>query len=171
MKKLLVFVFLLSTLACDKDDDNNNNPPDDGIKQEDKDKAAALQTFLQANGFQISKYYSETPIDYVDTDQVVKAETDLWQYVSPWLKDDRYTFGADGQVTIQQNTVTLPSDATPTLTRPYAVAADQNGVAFDFLTNEYQPLEYRLITFNDTLLKVNATWNGHTVVTEYVPSP
>jgi hypothetical protein len=171
MKAVFSFALIVTMLAsCSKDDSsNNNNIPggDDSISQENKDKAVALQSYLEGNKFQLSKYYSDTPIDYIDTDNVVKAEQDLWPYVSEWLKDDHYQFGNDGQVTIEQNANKVPGDDTDVLHRPYSVVADQEGVAFKFMGHEYQPLDYRLIEFSDTLLRVSATWNGKTVKSDY----
>jgi hypothetical protein len=158
---LIATLFLFTIFSCSKSETS------DGISPEDKTKAAAMITFLEGNKFQLKKYYSETPIDYIDTDQVVKAETDLWQYVSPWLHDDDYVFNSNGTVSIVQNTVLFPTDNSATLSRQYSVQADKNGVAFDFVGHEYQALKYRLIMFNDTLLKVSASWNGKTVISEF----
>lgn len=162
IRPLLVIFIAFAIFSCKKSDST-----DDGIRPEDKQKAAEMVTFLGSNKFQLKKYYSETPIDYIDTDDVVKAETDLWKYVSSWLHDDHYTFNANGDVSIEQNEIKIPSDASATITRHYAVKADKDGVGFDFIGHEYQDLKYRLVTFNDTMLKVSATWNGKTVFSEY----
>jgi hypothetical protein len=166
------FCFLI--MACKKDSDpapnNPNNPNGDDTTQTtdpNELQAAALDSFLQTNGFQLTRYYSDSAIDYDETDTVVKAETDLWPYVSTWLKDDVYTFGSDGNVTINQNDAKIPSDSSATLSRPYAVVADDDGVKFTFLTNDYMALDYRLISMSDTLLTVSALWNGHTVISDY----
>lgn len=165
---LLVFAITVAVFACKKSDSSE----DDGINPEDKVKAAAMVQFLEGNKFMLKKYYSETPIDYIDTDQVVKAETDLWQYVSEWLHDDGYGFDGGGHVFIEQNAKKIPSEPTTlVLERHYAVKADKNGVGFDFVGHEYQELKYRLIVFNDTLLKVSATWNGKTVISEFNTIP
>jgi hypothetical protein len=164
MKTVLpLFILIVAICSCDKETDS--------IKPEDKERAAALQTYLNSNDFKLSKYYSETPIDYIDTDQVVKSETDLWQYVSVWLKDDRYAFVSNNEARITQNASKIGTDTSAILIRPYSVKADEQGVAFDFVGHEYQFLKYRLITFSDTLLKVSATWNGKTVISEYTTAP
>jgi hypothetical protein len=175
MRGLFMAWVLISILvmACKKDNDPApNNPPNNGNDSTDTTdpnelKAASLDSFLQSNSFQLTRYYSDTAIDYDETDTIVKSETDLWAYVSPWLKDDVYTFGTDGNVTINQNDNKIPSDSTPTLTRPYAVVAEDDGVKFTFLTNEYETLDYHLVEFSDTLLKVTAVWNGKTVKSDY----
>lgn len=164
IRPIIVIAILVVVISCKKNES-------DGINPEDKEKAAALQSFLQQDKFQLKKYYSETPIDYIDTDQVVKEETDLWHYVSSWLHDDTYVFGANGTVVVEQNAVKISTDNSATLNRSYSVEADKNGVAFNFVGHEYQPLQYRLITFNDTMLKVSATWNSKTVISEYHTVP
>ena len=168
-----VFCFLI--MACKKDSDpapNNPNNPNNGTDSTDTTdpnelQAASLDSFLQSNTFQLARYYSDTAIDYIETDTVVKSETDLWPYVSSWLKDDLYTFGTDGNVTINQNDNKMPSDSSATITRPYAVVADDEGVKFTFLTNDYMALDYRLVAMSDTSLTVSALWNGHVVKSDY----
>jgi hypothetical protein len=159
-------------IACKKDSDpapNNPNNGNDSTDTTDPDElqAAALDSFLQSNNFQLARYYSDSAIDYDETDTVVKAETDLWAYVSPWLKDDVYSFGTDGNVTVNQNDNKIASDSSATLTRAYSIAADEEGVKFTFLTNEYMPFDYRLVQISDTALTVSATWNGKTVKSDY----
>ena len=168
---LCVIGFLF--MACSKDSDPAPNDPNDGGNDTTQNtdpnelQAAALDSFLQSNSFQLTRYYSDSAIDYNENDSTVKAETDLWTYVSPWLKDDTYVFGTDGNVTINQNENKIASDTSATLTRPYTVVADDDGVKFTFLTNEYEALDYRLITLSDTLITVSAIWNGKTVKSDY----
>jgi hypothetical protein len=164
VKTVLVVILAASVFACKKD---NKEPVPDNVSAENKAKAAELQAYLQVNKFSLKNYYSDSAIDYVDTDQVVKAETNLWQYVSHWIKDDKYTFNSGGEVTIEQHGNKIKTDSSSIITRTYSVEPDENGVAFNFVGHEYQPLQYRLVTLSDTLLKLNAEWNGKTVVSEY----
>jgi hypothetical protein len=168
MKTPLILILAFVLFACKK---NNDPAPVDPIKQEDKEKAAMLRELLKTNQFGLFAYYSENPIDYIDTDEVVKSETDLWQYVSSWLKDDKYRFEDNGSVEVEQNVIRIQTDTTPVLIRQYAVDPDKDGVAFKFVGHEYQNLDYRLISFNDTLLKVYAMWNGNKVISEYKTIP
>ena len=176
MRALLVAsVFCFLIMACKKDSDpapnnpNNPNNPTDSTDTTDPNElqAASLDSFLQSNSFQLARYYTDTAIDYNETDSVVKSETDLWAYVSPWLKDDTYMFGNDGNVTINQNANKIASDSSATLSRPYAIVADDEGVKVTFLTNEYTALDYRLVSMSDTTVTVSAVWNGHTVKSDY----
>ena len=167
MKYPLMIIVAMLIFACNKDDEPVNDP----VSPEDKAKAAELATFLKSDKFRLTKYYSDSPIDYIDTDQVVMEETDLWKYVSNWLKDDSYTFDASGNITIEQNANRIESDTSAILMRQYAVEADADGVAFDFIGHEYQDLAYRLISFTDTNLIVSASWNGKKVISEYKTVP
>lgn len=171
MKAILMMCFIscILTMSCKKDSDPapNNNPNGNDTTDPNELQAASLDSFLQSNSFQLSSYYSDSAIDYNDADTVVKAETDLWPYVSSWLKDDVYSFGTDGQVTVMQNDKKLAADSSETLTRPYSVTADDDGVKFTFLTNEYEALDYRLVQFSDSVLTVSVTWDGKTVKSDY----
>src|SRR4051794_29971853 len=111
MRYPLIIAVAILIFACNK---KNETTPDQ-ISPEDKAKAAALTDFIKNDKLRLKKYYSDTLIDYIDTDQVVMAETDLWGYVSNWLKDDTYTFDASGNVTIDQNTDRWDVDTAATL--------------------------------------------------------
>jgi hypothetical protein len=167
-----IFLFLLTVIvfmSCSKNDDPQT--VDDGIDPAEKEKAAALQTFLQTHTFKLARYYSDSLIDYIDTDAVVKAEKDLWEYVSIWLKDDRYGFQTDNQAVIEQNADKIETEAAAVIKRKYVVTADREGVLFKFVNHQYEPLNYRLISMNDSAVNVSATWNGKTVNSEYKVSP
>jgi hypothetical protein len=166
MRRPLLIIIAIVIFAC-----NKKSETPDPIKPEDKAKAAALTEFLKNEKFRLKKYYSETPIDYIDTDNVVKAETDLWPYVSEWLKDDAYDFNQNGEVLVEQNAVKIQTDNSPVLTKQYSVKADIQGVAFDFLGHEYQKLTYRLISFTDSNLVVSAQWNGKVVISDFSTLP
>ena len=166
MKYPLLIALAFVLFACHKKSESV-----DPIRQEDKLKAAALSEFLKSSEFRLTAYYSESPIDYIDTDQVVKAESDLWPYVSIWLKDDAYSFDNSGHVIIQQNANRIDTDTAAILTRNYSVEADVEGVGFKFMGHEYQPLNYRLISFTDSNLLVSASWNGKKVISEYKTLP
>lgn len=167
MKYPLIIAVAISIFACKKKSETVTDP----IRQEDKVKAAALAEFLKNDKLRLTKYYSNEYIDYIDTDQVVKQEKDLWGYVSNWLKDDTYSFDGSGNVTIEQNTDRMETDTSAIIMRQYSVAADAEGVGFKFIGHEYQALNYRLISFSDTNLVVSASWNGKKVISEYNTVP
>ena len=164
MKYSFLIALAFIVIACNKENDPAIVDP---IDPADKAKAEALSDFLENDKLRLTKYYSETPIDYIDTDQVETLETELWQYVSIWLKDDAYSFDLSGNVTVEQNANRISTDTSSVLTRHYEVFADAEGVGFDFIGHEYQDLPYRLISFSDTNLVVSAQWNGKKVISEY----
>jgi hypothetical protein len=166
MKASLIVIIVISLCSCKK-----KSEAVDPIKPEDKAKATALQLFIKQKKLSLVKYYSESPIDYIDTDQVVKSETQLWSYVSAWIPDDKYTFLTNGEVQVEQNAVKIPIDNSPVFSKLYSVNADAEGVAFAFLGHEYQYLKYHLISYSDTALIVHAKWNGKTVISEYKITP
>jgi hypothetical protein len=161
MKYVILLTFFTCFFACKKE--KSANP----ISDADKKRAADVTALIQNHEYRLSKYYSESPIDYIDTDQVVKAETDLWPYVSNWLLDDNYAFASNGDVTINQNAVKIPTNSAPVIMSKYLVVADKDGVRFDFVGHEYQTLKYRLVSFTDTAILFWATWNGKKVFSEY----
>lgn len=162
MKCWLLIVSLTFMFACKKEKNEG-----DGIKEEDKQKAAAFSALIQKHSYKLTKYYSKTPIDYDNTDEVVKHETDLWPYVSAWLFDDAYVFKADNNVDIEQNEVKIPTDDADVIHVRWSVAAYAKGVRFNFVGHEYQYLVYYLESFDDNKLIVWAKWNGNDVYSEF----
>jgi len=161
MYRLLLIVLVLATLSCKKDNGG------DGIKEEDKAKAASFSALIQKHEYRLTKYYSDEFIDYDITDTEVKSEKELWPYVSEWLKDDAYAFMPNNDVKVTQNAVKIPTDNADVITKRWTVAADKDGVRFNFIGHEYQYLVYRLVSFDDTKLLVWAKWNDHKVYSEF----
>jgi hypothetical protein len=167
MKYLILSLAIFSFFSCKK------SFAPDPVSAEDKAKAKDLAALIQTHNYHLTKYYSLVPIDYIDTDNVVKAETDLWSYASAWLPDDSYSFSSNGDVTIQQNQVKIPVDASAVIKRKWYIVADKDGVRFDFLGHEYQVLQYRLVSFSSTSIVVWAYWNKNKVkvYSEYAVMP
>ena len=154
MFKYLLFASLFITLfgSCKKEA---------GASPEDIAKAAAFKAYIGGKEFQISSYYSDKPIDYVTTDAEVKAETNLWPYVSLWIKDDLNLFDVNsGKVTIQQGSDKISGNDAATLTLDFSIGADKSGPYFNFLNYQYKPLKYRLVEFTDTYFLVYVDWTG-----------
>ena len=133
----------------------------DEINPEYVKKADEFKTFIQAKQFQIAEYYADKPIDYIEDDTETRAETDLWRYVSPWLKDDYNVFdNSTNKVTITQNAVKIASDNSEVLVKDFNIGADKDGPYFNFLSHEYQPLKYRLVEFSGTEFVVYVNWHS-----------
>src|SRR5690349_6366139 len=120
MKYPLMIAVAILIFACNEKNETVTDP----ISAENKSKAAALSDFLKNDKMRLTKYYSDTAIDYIDTDQVVNPETALWGYVSNWIQDDTYSFDDSGNVTIEQNTKRIETDTSAIIMKKSSVAAD-----------------------------------------------
>lgn len=136
---LFAFVMILALQACKKNKDEEAN----------KAKADLFRSYLDGKQFRAASFVSDKPIDYIQTDSVVKAETDLWLYVKEHIVDDTNIFSDPSLLTIQQNTLKAPMNDTAILTRNYAVTYDKNSVMLEFVDYDYKQLKYRLKDFND----------------------
>ena len=165
---VIAIIALVSLFSCSKND-NQVDPPNntDTTTNEPVSRADSFATTVEGKKFALNSYYSDSAIDYIDTDSVVKAETDLWAYVSSWLKDDHFTFNADGELVIAQNTTKLASDSSDVLTKTYSITSVGDDVKVTFVDNQYQPLEYTLHSFGDTEMILKAEWDGKTVFSKY----
>ena len=148
---------ILFTSSCQKTVNDKASP-------EDIARANEFKTAVSEKKFQLKEYYSDVPIDYIDSDNVVKAETQLWQYVSGWLKDDKNLFVNNSEVRVEQNAVKMPGLDTAVLIRRFFIGADQHGPYMDFLNHEYHPLKYRLKDFTDSSFIIYALWNNKSTV-------
>lgn len=129
--------------------------------------AEELSRFLLDNQLQLSRYYSNEPIDYVDSDSVEKAETDLWPYVSEWLPDDLYVFETEGRLTVVQNQVKAPFNDSAMINRSYMISVNNEKILLKFVNHRYEELTYRVVSFGDKRLTLATTWNGNVVYSEY----
>jgi hypothetical protein len=163
--------FLLATLvaalcisSCKKEDETST---------ENKDKAEQFKASIVSKKYQVKEYYSDKPIDYNEDDEEVKAETDLFSYVSPWIKDDWNVFDvSSGKVAITQNEHKIPGDSTAVLSKDFSVSGEEEGVFFNFLNYQYEPLKYHLVEFTNDYFIVYADWHsGARVYTKFVVVP
>ncbi|MEP7257782.1 MAG: hypothetical protein ABI687_05330 [Flavitalea sp.] len=108
------------------------------------EEAHDFKDFLIDKDFRLKAFYTDTAIDYVEDDAEVKSETNLWGYVSGYLKDDTNTFHSNLTVDIAQNAIVMPGLTDAVLNRSFSVGSDGAGVYMQFLDYEYNPLTYRL---------------------------
>lgn len=145
----------------------------DEVSSENQDKAEQFKASIVSKKYQVREYYSDKAIDYNEEDEEVKSETDLFAYVSPWIKDDWNVFDvASGKVAITQNEQKIPSDNADVLSKDFSVSAEKDGVYFNFLNYQYQPLKYHLVEFTNDYFIVYADWHsGAKVYTKFVVVP
>jgi hypothetical protein len=168
MKMVTFLVVAVATAcvfsACKKEKGSENE-----IDPAHVQKAEEFKTFVQSKMFQIAEYYSDKPIDYIEDDAETRSETDLWRYVSPWLKDDQNVFDVStGKVSITQNAVKIPGNNSDVIVKDFNIGADKDGAYFNFLSHEYEPLKYRLVEFANDQFVVYADWHsGEKVYTRF----
>lgn len=132
-----------------------------GASPEDIKRAEEFKAFIVSKKFQIQAYYADKPIDYVEDDTLVKSETELFNYVSIWIKDDWNVFDlSTNKVTITQNTHKYEGISADVFTKDIAVGADKKGVYFDFLNYQYGPLKYRVVEFSADNFLVYVDWHS-----------
>lgn len=133
----------------------------DEVSAENKEKSEQFKAAIVSQQYQVKDYYSDKPIDYIETDEEVKQETDLFEYVSPWIKDDHNVFDVStNKVTITQNATKIAGNSAETLVKDFFIGADKDGVYFDFLNYQYEPLRYRLVEFTNTHFVVYTDWTA-----------
>lgn len=145
----------------------------DDASPEDKQKAEEFKSFVAAKQFTLVDYYADKAIDYVEDDAEVKQETDLWPYVSNWIKDDHNVFDvSSGKVTITQNANKFSTISEDVFTRDFSIGADKSGPYLDFVNYQYNPLKYRLVNFTAEGFTVYVDWHsGAKVFSEFKVIP
>ena len=115
----LTFALLATGIlsSCKKGDD---------VSAEDKQRAEEFKSYVSAKQFRLSDYWSDKAIDYVEDDAEVKSETELWPYVSYWIKDDLNVFDLNtNKVSITQGAATFDGITDETFTRDFSIGADK----------------------------------------------
>ena len=140
---------------------------------EDKQKAEDFKAFVASKQFTLASYSSDKPIDYVEDDAEVKEETNLWPYVSYWIKDDHNVFDVStSTVTITQNANKISTISEEVFTREFSIGADKEGPYFNFVNYQYTPLKYHLVDFNAEGFTVYVDWHsGAKVFSEFKVIP
>ena len=134
---------------------------EDDISPENKQKAEDFKANISAKQFRLVNYWSDKAIDYDEEDSEVKQETDLWPYVSNWIKDDLNVFDLNtSKVTITQNEHKYANIADEIFTRDFSVGADKDGAYLNFVNYQYEPLQYRVVEFNANEFTVYVDWHS-----------
>lgn len=147
----LFLLILFSITGCEKETSLE-------LHQPDIENANIFKGIVTNHKFQLSAFYSDIPIDYVETDSVVKEETNLWGYVSGYLKDDLNLFTDNKEVFIEQNNIKIPGQDSSVLCRTYFIGADEDGTFMRFLDYQYTPFKYRLHEFHADYFILAIAW-------------
>jgi hypothetical protein len=108
--------------------------------------------------FQLKAFYSDVAIDFDETDEVVKKETDLWAYVQDYIKDDINIFLEDGTLEVLQNVKKMPGLDDDILYRKYQYGSDGGGDYMKFLSATYEEVKYRLYERTDDHFVIGVKW-------------
>ena len=119
--------------------------------------------------YHLTAFYSDIPIDFVENDDEIRSETDLWSYVHDYIRDDINEFLVDSTaVLIHQNDIKIPGNNDPVLHKSYFIGTDSEGTYMKFLGPEYQPLRYRLLEINEDYFIVYLKWkHGSTIYSRF----
>lgn len=119
-----------------------------------KQRATDFQKSLEAHKYKLVAFYSDKAIDYITSDNDVKAETDLWAYVKPHVVDDENYFGTSGALTIYQKANKMPGSTQEEINAQYGISVRGTDVMFKFVDYVYVPTEYKLQEFDNAYFTV-----------------
>src|SRR5436189_55792 len=72
--------------------------------------------------YHLTAFYADRPIDFVENDEEIRSESDLWSYVNEYIKDDVDEFVNDTSIVlIHQNDIKIPGNDDPVLQRSYFI--------------------------------------------------
>ncbi len=131
---LATAVFL--SFSCQKEISESELPVDNAV--------TFKKMLTNDKTYRVAAFYSEVPIDYNPYDTITTLETDLWNHVLYYLKDDENVFRENGTLEVLQHTITMPGDTSSVLFRQYSTENVDGVVMFNYLDHQYKPLRYYL---------------------------
>ncbi len=118
--------------------------------------------------FQLKAFYSDIPVDFDESDDDIKLETDLWAYVAEHIKDDIHYLLDQGTLQVYQNYQKMPGLNDPVLYRTYSINEESTGRFMQYLTHEYEPKRYRLYEMTDEYFIIGVKWKyGATIFSRF----
>src|ERR671910_3735516 len=84
-------------------------------------RADSLNDFVIGNHFLPVDFYADKPIDYIETNSTVLAETDLNKYIISYIKDDVIPFNQDHSLPVMQNALKMPGTDSLVLNRTWSI--------------------------------------------------
>jgi len=119
--------------------------------------------------YQLKAFYSDIPLDFIETDDVIKSETDLWSYVKEYIKDDiNELFNDSTLLLVYQNEIKIPGNDAPVLQKYYGIDTDGDGKFINYIGPKYETLQYRLQEFNDDYFIIYIKWkHGSTLYSRF----
>lgn len=122
------------------------------FEKEEEEKPTAVPNDFKHNvmtyRYRLVAFYSDKPINFIPGDSVKRSETDLWNYVPGYLKDDDYLFTSDSTFTIYQNQWKIPTNNADSIKARYSIDTVAGKTIFTFVDYHYEPFKYELDSFN-----------------------
>lgn len=133
-----------------------------------KKKSDVYQASIIGNRYQLVEFYSDKPIDYIESDTVIKKETALWTYVKPYLTDDENGIYGKGEIIINQKSSRYPLIDSAYIYRSYKFSNDDKAIYFDFIDYFYKPLKYTVSSMDRSSILIYINWpNGAKLYSRY----
>ena len=156
--KYSIFLLTVTVLlaGCTKELSLENGKPDEPAKE-------------ISRKYQLKAFYSDIPLDFIETDDVIKSETDLWSYVKEYIKDDiNELFNDSTLLLVYQNEIKIPGNDAPVLQKYYGIDTDGDGKFINYIGPKYETLQYRLQEFNDDYFIIYIKWkHGSTLYSRF----
>jgi hypothetical protein len=109
------------------------------------DPTVPAEPVKETRKYQLRAFYSDIPIDFIEGDDEIRSETDLWRYVKDYLTDDVYEFTVDStEVMVHQHAKKIAGNNEASFSKTYYIGTDSEGSYMKFLGPEYEQLRYRL---------------------------
>ena len=134
---------------------------EENTKTELAKKAEEFTAYTKGKAFVPTEFYADKPIDYIDTDETVKAETDLNAYIYNYIKDDQLIFDDNGVLRIIQNGIKIPGNDSAVITRKWKISPGTSAVSVEFVDYKYSRRVYNLVEFNDTSFLAYVPWKEY----------
>jgi len=150
----LASVTMISTNSCQKN-------PDEGTSELQK-KAVELEAYVTNNHFIPVDFYSDSPIDYIESDAQVLAETDLKKYIFTYLSDDVITFNTNKTLTVDQGVLKMDGKPEQILNRTWSTETSKaKGLVYlNYLDYFYDQRRYTLVEWTSTHIIVYIDWTS-----------
>ncbi len=162
---LFLLAICLIFASCEKELSLENAQPTQPIPPTEPPPPPPPPPAKETRKYQLSAFYANKPIDFIDTDSEVRSEANLWGYVQEYLKDDIDEFTLDSNaVDIHQGANRIPGNDDSILHKTYSIGTDSKGTYIDFLGPDYEVLRYRLQEMTEDHLIIYLPWKNNSII-------
>jgi hypothetical protein len=125
-------------------------------------KQEGFKNFVIGNRFLPVDFYADKPIDYIETNSSVLAETDLKKYMMQYIKDDAIPFNNNHLLPVTQNALKMPGNDSLVLDRNWniSISKEKNELYVHYLDYYYEPLKYTVVEFKDNYFLAYVDWTS-----------